>query len=379
MHGRKIIVGSVVIFVLGLIIFFKEKELLNGYFSTVKLQLLTKCISENSLDIMNEKSMNEGIYYGYLEGLENSDTYYLNKEELKAALIEARGDLFGVGLKVQWSLDEQYLIVSEVIPHSPADKAGIKLGDCITKLNGIQVVSINEAELIKMLYTAGEIPVTYEVRRESETIEVILTPEEIILEDFTIEIIDEVLYIDLKTIKEGISDRLGQTLTTYQDKVKGVILDLRDLETDCIEEICKISDLFLNQDIAFKLESKKDGMVSFETQDGAYEMKLVLITNKNTKGGVEALVLALEERAILLGGNTGGDTYINKIIAFEDETGMSVAMGIINNRYGGALLEAGIEPDIRLYITEEEKLALLQKGYITKEEDSYFQEALKQF
>lgn len=379
MRYRKIIVGSILILVIGIIVFFKEKELLNGYFSPVKLQLIIKCINENYLDIMNESAMNEGIFSGYLEALENEDTYYLNQTELKSAQIEARGDLFTIGLMIQWSVDNQYLMVVEVVPNSPAERAGIKVGDCITKLNGIQAVSMNDSELAKMIYGGDCAPIICEIKRESEVIKVTLTPEEISLEDFAVESVDDILYVDFISIKDGTSYKLEQVLQDYQDKNKGLILDLRDLDTDNIEEIYKMSDLFLNQDIAFKINSKKDGMVSFETEDGAYDMKMVLITNKDTKGGVEALILALEERGIQLGGNTGGNAYIKKLVTFEDETGMSVAVGTINDRYGEELSEGGIEPDVRVYISEEEKMLMIEQGYVTKAEDTYFQEALKQF
>ncbi len=379
MRSKKIGVGIILIFIIGIIVFFKEKDLLNGYFSSVKLQVLTKCIDENYLDVMNLEEMTEGIYYGYLNALDNEDTYYLNKDELKTAQIEAKGDLFAIGLILQWSLDEQYLIVVEVIPGSPAEKAGIEVGDCITKLNNTPVVSMSNNELSKIIYSSGKEPITCEVKGKSESMIVTLAAEEIILEEFDVGFIDDILYVDFETIKEGTSYKLEQILDAYHSQIKGLILDIRDLDTDHIEEIRRISDLFLDKEIAFKVQSKKEGMVSFETEDGSYDMKIVLITNKHTKGGAEALVLALQERAIQLGGNTGGDAYIKKLITFEDETGMWVAAGTINNRYGEKLSKAGIEPDVRLYITEEEKLLMLEQGHISEEDDIYFQQALKQF
>lgn len=106
-------------------------------------------------------------------------------------------------------------------------------------------------------------------------------------------------------------------------------------------------------------------------------MNMILLTNQQTKGGMEALVLALKERGQILGGNTGGDAYLSQIITFEDGTGMSVASGKISDRYGEVLSEKGIEPDVRLYISEQERIAIFEKGYISKEEDSYLREAIK--
>ena len=193
MRSKKIGVGIILIFIIGIIVFFKEKDLLNGYFSSVKLQVLTKCIDENYLDVMNLEEMTEGIYYGYLNALDNEDTYYLNKDELKTAQIEAKGDLFAIGLILQWSLDEQYLIVVEVIPGSPAEKAGIEVGDCITKLNNTPVVSMSNNELSKIIYSSGKEPITCEVKGKSESMIVTLAAEEIILEEFDVGFIDDIM------------------------------------------------------------------------------------------------------------------------------------------------------------------------------------------
>ena len=380
MKYRKLILGgSILVIAVGAILFGK-RERLNGYFSAVKLQFLINYMKDNYLYDIDETKGLEGIYSGYVDALGNNGTYYLDKEELKNAKLREQGDYFGIGLNMMWSLDEHYLIVSHVDSGSPAEKAGIKVGDCITQVGDIKVTSSNESKIKMLIYSNSKAGIKYEVKRGDKVFNVSLAPEKVIVNDLEYEMMDDIFYMKLVAIKDGTSKKMKNILKENElEKSNGIILDLRGLSTDNVKEIKEISDLFLDKEVAFKIQSKKDGVVAYETEDGACHMPLVLITNAETSGGAEALVLALKGRAKIVGSTTNGNPYIKKIISFEDGTGMSVASAMISDRYGKTLSKEGIEPDKRLYIGEKEKVAMLENGEITKEQDSYLQGALALF
>ncbi|MBE6022468.1 MAG: PDZ domain-containing protein [Cellulosilyticum sp.] len=379
MKQKKIVFGCMVLFLIGIILLFKEKELNNGYFSSSKLRFLMKYINEEYFYVADENAAKDGIYEGYLKALGNSGTYYLDHNALGEAIIEEQGNRFGIGIQFVWSPDERYLIVEHVLEDSPAARAGIQIGDCITKINEVQTLPIYYDELMALLNHSVSGPIQYEIKRNEAFFQIELEPEEIVLDDIKEEMIEDVLYIRLQSIKQGTSMHLESILQVYENQCKGVILDIRALRTDYVEEVKKISDLFLDEDIAFKVETKSNEVITYETAEGSYNMPLILLTNAGTRSGAEALALALQDRAEILGGNTGGEAYIKKIISFEDGTGMSVASGQICDRYGKTLSEEGIEPDVRVYINEVERLLLLESGKLDKLQDLYITEALSRF
>ena len=373
--------GMIVILLLGIaIILFSKKEILNAYFSTVKLQFLTNYTSTHYLYDVEEQTGIEGIYSGYLNGLDNSVTYYLEQDDLKAARVQAAGNYYGVGLELMWNLDGQSLTVINVIKDSPADREGIQVGDLITEVGGIKVLPANKQMIITTAFSNASKPIQFTIESDHEVTKVSLTPEEVMLEDVTLEHMDEVLYIKLNTIKDGTSARLGQMIDAIATSLyKGIILDVRGLSTDNLEEVSKISDLFLDEGIAFKVKSKAEEITVFKTNNGAYDTKVAVLMNSETLGGAEALVLALKGYATLYGSNTGGLFYTKDIVAFEDGTGMSVASGKICDRYGKQLLEEGVVPDIRLYLDEEDQINRFVNGYLTRQEDSYLEAVLEKF
>ena len=377
MKYKKIIIRCIAGLIIVAIVFFNEKELINSYFSKVKLQYISKSMEENYLYDIDAKLNSDNICKGYLEALDNRDTYYLNSDELKVAKIYAKGNGFGTGLDLMWSIKENYLIVVDVLKNSSAAREGIKVGDCITAINGVKTIAANSDQLATQMNQVTSSQMVCEVRRKDSVRKVTLQFEEINIEPFTYKVIGETLYIKFHTIKKGTSEALNCVIQERMaSPTNGIILDLRNLDTNQMEEIRKISDLFLEEGIAFKVQTKSDGVITYTTHEGAYDVPLIVITNKTTKRGAEALVLALEEKADIIGSDTSGDAYTQKIITLEDGSGMSVANGYIVDRYGKVLSKEGIAPDERLYITEKEHVSLFEKGYIPEEDDSYLQKAL---
>ena len=378
---KKVRLWIVGILVLGAaILFIGRSEVINAYFSGVKLQFLANYTNKYYLYDFEEQMSIEGIYSGYLEGLDNRVTYYLEDDDLKAASAEMRGNYYGVGLKLAWSLDGHSLTVTKVISESPAERAGIEVGDQITQVEGIKVLPSNEKEVVEKAFSNANEPITFVVEHNGQAKEIVLIPEEVNLEEMTVELMDTVMYIHLHTIKEGTSMHLKEKIDAVDSSLyQTILLDLRGLETHNLEEVCRISDLFLEEGIAFKEKTKEEKVEVFTTEAGAYDKNLAILMNSTTLAGAEALVLALEEKATLYGSETGGLFYIKTLVGFEDGTGMSVASGKICDRYGKQLSEEGIEPDERLYLDEESQLDKLSEGYILKEEDSYLKAVLKKY
>lgn len=251
----------------------------NGYFSLNKLELLNECVDEAYLYETNDVALEQGIYKGFLEGLENEDTYYVTAEEMK---------------------------------------------------------TLNDE----------------------------------IVEELSVTSFDNCDYIKLNSVKEGTSETLKEALN---DK-KSLILDIRNLDVDNMEEIQKICNLFLDETALFRLETRDTGMHYYTSTDGSVTMPIVLIFNQYTKSGAEALALALNERSLSVGSETHGDPYIKRMISFDDGSGMSIAYGKLYDQYGREL--TAIAPDVEVSLTREELLELLEQDEITLTEDPYVKLAL---
>lgn len=379
MKSKKVYIGIIFALTIAIVGIISEKARFNKFFSPVKLRYINSYLQNNYLYQVDEEEGLKSIYNGYVSGTENAVTYYLDEVDFKAAKITEAGSYFGTGMVVMWSMDGQSFIVTEVIPDSPAEKAGIKLGDKITKINETPVLLSNSDTLTKEAFSNEQKQISYSIVSGNGQMVVSLMPEEVVLSDMVSEMMDSALYIKLNTIQEGTSERMAKLIDEQAQGDKGIILDIRDLYSNNIEEISKICDLFLEEGIAFKVKEKNDKMAVYTMTAGATDQQLCLIVNSSTKAGAEALVLGLKDRSEIVGSDTRGLQYIRTLVALDDGSGVSVASGIVCDQYGEVLPEEGITPNERVYISEEEKAELLETGTIARSHDSFIKAALTHF
>lgn len=356
----------------------------SNHYSTGKLEAIKRYLSSAYLYDINDRTEEEiadSIYASYVAGLENSATYYLDVDEFNQAKANSEGNYRGTGLKMTWESDGRSLLVTDVIPGSSAQEAGLEVGEHIIAIDDIEVVSANEKEVLEKLSYTGENPITYKVKKDSgEEVVITLKATLVTLEDLDYEVMNEVGYIKVQSIRNGTSEHLEEVLGELESKdIKGIILDLRELYTNNITEVAKMCDVFLDEGIAFKLKHGESDMQSFEMTPGKYDQKIVLLTDRYTRGGAEALVSALEGVAFQMGTDTYGLAYVSELIALEDGSGLSVATGMLYDQYGEVLSDKGIEPDEMVFMTEAEKVQYIEKGSISQENDSLLKKALEQF
>lgn len=379
MKFKKVYIGIIFALTIAVVGIISERVRFNQFFSPVKLRYINSYLQNNYLYQVDEEEGLRSVYSGYVSGTENAVTYYLDEADFKAAKITEAGSYFGTGMVVMWSMDGQSFIVTEVVTDSPAEKAGIKVGDKITKINETPVLLSNSNKLIEEAFSNQEKEVNYSIVSGNSQMEVSLMPEEAALSDMEYETMEEVLYIKLNTIQQGTSERMAKLIGKQDQGCKGVILDIRDLYSNNLEEISKICDLFLEKGTAFKVRAKNDKMAVYTMTPGVINHQLCLIVNNSTKAGAEALVLGLKDRSYIVGSDTKGLQYIRTLVALDDGSGVSVASGIVCDQYGEILPEAGIEPNERVYISEEEKAELLETGTIARSHDSFIKAALTHF
>ena len=150
--GKKIVAVAGIVTILAGCSFIQGSE--GATFS--KLKFLSRQINKLYIGEINQQKLDDGIYTGYVEGLENPTSYYLDETEYKANLVYAEGKAISTGLLYSWGLDGNHLVITDVGPESPADKAGIKIGEQIVKVDNVKVIYSNEAALSKLLSNAEE-------------------------------------------------------------------------------------------------------------------------------------------------------------------------------------------------------------------------------
>lgn len=354
---KRVSVSAVIISSVLLIFYIGNMKLVNGFFSTVKLQLLNRYIDANYLYDVDEEDGIEHIYSGYMQGLNNKVSYYIEKEDMPKAKIVDEGDYFGTGLSFQWSLNGKGLEVTDIVKNSVAEKEGVQVGDILIDIDNLKVLPFNESDIMDKLSLTKRDPIAYVFKRGSMQYELLLAPSRVELQEYELSEIEESCYIKLQALKEDTPKKLASDLESFTSKpIRGFILDIRDLSTNNVSVVAEICDLFLDKGIMFKIQTKEEGIQNYEATPASFSLPLVVIMNKQTVGAAEIFALALKDRATLIGANTAGVFFTYKLIELKDGTGVSIAEGKILDQYGNELEAKGINPENRIYIDTTQAL-----------------------
>ncbi|WP_069998795.1 S41 family peptidase [Cellulosilyticum sp. I15G10I2] len=361
------------------------KNMIKSKYSQLKMNQISKLLNKSYLGELDNKKIEDSIYAGYISGLEDPFTRYLDEEAFKKQQVLEEGKYIGTGILFEWGLNGRYIIVTDIIPNSPAAVKKVKQGDKITEIDGIKVMLSNEGDLYKKLTYTGEEEVTYLVQENDGHQErnVNLKAEVIDIKSIDYELIEgNIGYIAISSIKDHISEELIKVVEEL--KLKGAqnfIIDIRNTYTNNVEEIHKLCTLFIDKQVIFKVKNKHGEVKEYKTSGALYEEPLTVIINGKTKGVLEAFAAAIQssKRGKVVGEASAGLGLVTETIPLEDRTGLVISTGILYTSDNNSLKASGVKPDILIKNSLEGVIELITKGTLSQDNDLQLVEAIRAF
>ncbi len=359
------------------------KGITNPKYSQLKINQISKFLNKSFLGEIDNKKIEDSIYAGYVSGLQDPLTRYLNEEEFKEQQVLEEGKYIGTGIQFEWGINGSHIIVTDVVPSSPAAVKKIKQGDKITEIDGIKVMLSNEGDIYKKLSYTGKEEVRYTVQDNDGTQErkISLAAEVITVRSMDYKLIEgNIGYISILSIQDRTSEKLNQILKDLKlQGAKNFIIDTRNIYSNNIEEIYKMCTLFIDNQFVFKIKNKQDEIKEYKTNGALYDEPLTILINGRTRGALEAFPSAVQyaSRGKVVGETTAGAGLVTEIIPLEDSTGLIISTGILYTPDDHILKDSGVKPDIQVKNSLESILELITKGKLDQNNDSQLMEAIR--
>lgn len=287
-----------------------------GFFSIQKISALQEVktlISKRFMEDIAIDSMNAGTIDSVLLKLD-PHSRYIPASELQEEIEGMQGMFYGIG--VQYIMVNDSLNVVQVLPKSPAEVAGVQVGDIIINASDSIVSGSNRTttQIRNILSGARGTKVPLTVSRENKLMKLTAERKEIDVNsvDASLMIAPAVGYIKLTRFTSKTYREFMEALVTLKKQpLKKLILDLRDNGGGVLEEAVEIADEFLEGD---KLISYTQGFHSPKKEYrcrrlGQFEEgKLIILCNENTASASEILMGALQDwdRATIIGKRSFG-------------------------------------------------------------------------
>lgn len=344
-----------------------ESDDIDAYLSRIK-----SVIEKNYLwkDKIDENKLKDGAIEGYVKALGDKYTEYIPKTEIKEFTENITGSFVGIGIYMIADEDSQKIIVYYPIPDSPAEKAGIKSGDIILRVDGKEYGYDDFDIIADNIKGEAGTKVKLVIERDGKEQEFEITREKIETNPISSKIIKENIgYVNLPSFDTDSSKKLKEKVDDLVSKgAKSLILDLRNNGGGIVEESTNIADFFLDKDktiMTTKDNKEKEETTKSKTKK-VYEMPLVVLTNENTASASEILTAALKdnERATVIGTKTYGKGVIQTVLTLSDGSGLKITTAEYFTPNGTEINKKGIKPNIEVKLPDTVKSI-----YAVKESD----------
>jgi len=293
----------------------------NDYFEIAKqLDIFTSLFKEVNMNYVDETNPADLMQESVKQMLNELDPYttYMTEQDVERARINQSRAYVGIGATINSSKNK--LVVVEVYKDLPAEKAGLKAGDEIIKIEGLDVSDLEDGAT-QFLNGKKNTTVKLVYRRNGKTTEVSVARADVKPKAVPVYKLlpNGIGYIALDRFTKTASKEVENALKLMLiDEAKGVILDLRNNPGGLLQEAVKIVNLFVPKgQLVVSTKSKVEAYnQTFETQKQplSLDIPLVILINQNSASASEIVAGALQDldRAVVMGKRSYGKGLVQR-------------------------------------------------------------------
>ena len=335
-------------------------------------------IKDDYVEDVDDKKLLENAIRGMLQGLDPHSTY-LDEDAYKELQEGTSGEFGGLGIEVGY--EDGFVKVISPIDGTPAQRAGIKAGDLIIRLDNKSVKGISLMEAVKMMRGKPGSKITLTIVREGENkpFEISIVRDIITVENIKTETIEPgFTYIRISNFQTHTVDDLKKGLMKLKNEnnnnIKGLILDLRNNPGGLLNAAVGVSDLFLNNGLIVYTEGRiKDSKLKFNAKPSEMlkDTPIIILVNGGSASASEIVAGALQDhkRAVIMGEKTFGKGSVQTILPMNDRTALKLTTARYYTPSGRSIQASGIEPDMIVKNIKFDLKKDIQNNGLIKESD----------
>ncbi|GAV20097.1 carboxyl-terminal processing protease [Mariprofundus micogutta] len=335
---------------------YRQANAATDYQQLQKFSHVMDIVRRAYVEKVSDEKLIEGALSGMLSSLDPHSTY-LNKEMYKQMTVDTKGEFGGLGIEI--SAAEGGIRIVSPIEDTPADRAGVKAGDLIIKIDDQLARDISLAEGVKLMRGKPGTSIVLTIFREGEN------------QPLEVKIVRAI--IKVKSVKSDIlapgyaylrvtqfQERTGKLLKGQISDLKkrsggslaGAVLDLRNNPGGLLNQAVEVSDLFLEKGNIVSTKSRAGKSLTFDARagDALSGLPLIVLINNGSASASEIVAGALQDhhRAVLLGTKSFGKGSVQSVIPLQGGTAIKVTTALYYTPSGRSIQATGIDPDIQV-------------------------------
>lgn len=306
-------------------------------------------ILNSYVEKVDEKELTNAAIKGMYNYLGDPYTSYLDKDSTDNLMDRLKGEYKGIGVEI--TTNESGTVVMTVFENSPAEEAGIMVGDIITKVKGVDVNGKTTSEVSNMIKsTNGNVEI--EVNRGGITKTLTLKVSTVRIKSVIKNKYDKTGYLRIETFSNTTYKQFKENLETLEkDGIENLIVDVRNNGGGFLNSAVEIAELFVEKGKPiYGLQTKDKKEMYKDTTKEKREYKVIVLINGGSASASEVLAAALKESygATLLGTKSYGKGTVQDTSELESGGMIKYTTAYWLTPKGVTINEKGLTPDIEV-------------------------------
>ncbi len=358
MNKKYLLIIFLIVFVFGYYLGQTEKPLLIKPAPSEKADM---SLFWETWDLVKEKYVNQindqDLVYGAIKGMVNAlgDPYsaFMTPEENKQFEEDMQGSFEGIGAEI--GIRDGVLTIIAPLEGMPAEKAGIKAGDKVIKVNDKSTAEMTLNEAVRLIRGPRGTTVSLTILRNGEAQEIKIVRNQIDIKSVKLEQKENnIIYIDINGFLQDTSQEF--TIAAAQVLLlnpKGIILDLRNNPGGYLDQAIEVTGWFVDKGEVVVIEEFGDNKQTEHKAFGNASLKkypLVVLVNQGSASGSEILAGALRDlrSTKLIGEKTFGKGSVQELENLENKSSLRITIAKWLTPNGYSIHEKGLEPDLAM-------------------------------
>lgn len=317
-------------------------------------------IIDNYYGDLDKNSLIDGAVEGMLSSIGDSYTSYSNTDETNSFNETINGSYEGIGCTIA-TYNDGKIVVIEVFSDSPSEKAGLQVGDIITKVDGEDYSDRTGTEVSEYIKDSGKSSVTLTVERENILKDIVINLSKVEIPYVTGKTIEKdakkIGYIQISLFSSTSYKQFSSVLKKLEkERIEGLIIDVRGNSGGYLTSVTDICNLFLEKgSTIYKLQDSNGTVAKKDTTKDRREYKVVVLINGGSASASEILASAIKEsyKGYVVGTNSFGKGTVQQTKKLLDGSMIKYTTQKWLTPDGNFINEVGVTPTDYVELNEE--------------------------
>lgn len=317
-----------------------------------KIAEVISALSRYYYEDLNQTDMANGLYKGMVSSLGDPYTSYFTAEEYSDYISGTNGTYYGIGVVLTQNIDTKIITVTKVYKNSPAQEAGVEVGDVIISADGVKAEGLEVSELVTHIKGDEGTKVEIVVNRSGEDKKLLVERRKVEIPTVDSKMLEsQTGYIQITEFDQVTAEQFKEALNHLKKEgMKSLIVDLRGNPGGMINIVTDILDEILPKGLLVYTQDKNGEKTEYNSNKKELGLPLAVLVDENSASASEIFAGAIKdyEYGTLIGSKTFGKGIVQVLLPLSDGSAVKMTTAKYFTPKGNYIHGVGIEPDINL-------------------------------